>query len=116
MVVTDEDALICDMAETYHVYDMESLPISFVSTLAAGLRPDSRIRSKMAGVETHLNIEYLLAYCVDNIILIRKMLGDSSDMPELFTDRMLVAQKPKEWVLFDSGADFTREWNKLTRI
>jgi hypothetical protein len=51
MLSTDRDALICDMAETYHVYDMRALPTKTVATLACGLREDSRIKLKMAGVD-----------------------------------------------------------------
>ena len=48
-MMKDEDALICDLAETYHVLDWRSLPISLVATLAAGLRHDSRSRLAMIG-------------------------------------------------------------------
>ena len=44
MISLDEDALICDLAETYHIYDYRSLPLRTVATLAAGLRDDSRIK------------------------------------------------------------------------
>lgn len=47
----DTDALICDFAETYHIYDMESLPIDLVATLACGLRDNSRIKMKLGGTE-----------------------------------------------------------------
>lgn len=51
MIRTDEDALICDFAETYHVLDWRSLPVRLAATLAAGLPETSRIRMKMAGVK-----------------------------------------------------------------
>lgn len=43
MILTDEDALICDLAETYHVLDYRSLPLLTAATLASGLRSDARI-------------------------------------------------------------------------
>jgi len=43
----DEDALICDLAETYHIYDYKRLPVKLVASLAVGLRSDSRIKIKM---------------------------------------------------------------------
>ena len=49
MVKADEDALICDMAETYHIYDWRKLPIRYVATLACGLPDDSRIKRKLSG-------------------------------------------------------------------
>ena len=41
MIATDEDALICDFAETYHIYDYRSLDVEYAATLAYGLRDDS---------------------------------------------------------------------------
>lgn len=39
--------MICDMAETYGVLDMQALPVSTLATLASGLRDNSRIKLKM---------------------------------------------------------------------
>lgn len=50
MLKTDEDALVCDFAETYHIYDWRSIPARTAATLAAGLRDTSRIHLKMAGM------------------------------------------------------------------
>ena len=50
MINFDEDALVCDLAETYHIYDYRSLPVHLVATLSAGLRDDSRIKMAAAGV------------------------------------------------------------------
>lgn len=66
MVATDEDALICDMAETYGIFDMWSLPAQLVATLAIGLRDTSRIRAKMIGIEKPFD-EFLLAAIYDRI-------------------------------------------------
>ena len=49
MLEADEDALICDLAETYGIFDYESLPVKLVATLAVGLRGDSRIKMKISG-------------------------------------------------------------------
>ena len=49
MILLDEDALICDLAETYQIYDYRSLPVKLVATLAAGLRDNSRIKLLASG-------------------------------------------------------------------
>ena len=36
MIKTDEDALICDLAETYQIYDYKSLPAYMVATFSVG--------------------------------------------------------------------------------
>ena len=47
MIKTDEDALICDLAETYQIYDYKSLPAYMVATFSVGLRENSRIKMKL---------------------------------------------------------------------
>ena len=47
MIGQGEEELICDFAETYHIYDYKSLPASRAAILASGLRADSRIKTKM---------------------------------------------------------------------
>ena len=42
MIGHDEDALICDMAETYHIYRFDDFDAGYIATLAAGLRDNAR--------------------------------------------------------------------------
>lgn len=51
MIALDEEAFICDMAETYHIFNYRELPGRLLGTLAAGLRDDSRIKMKANGVK-----------------------------------------------------------------
>ena len=55
MISVDEEALICDFAETYHIYDYRSLPARRAATFAVGLRDDSRIKMKMAGMNVSMD-------------------------------------------------------------
>lgn len=48
MIATDEDSLICDLAQYYHVFDYRSMTVESVATLSAGLPEDSRIMRKMS--------------------------------------------------------------------
>ena len=66
MVSVDEDALICDFAEVYHIYDYRSLPVKLAATYAVGLREDSRIKIKMSGIKMPFD-RYLLAGIFDKI-------------------------------------------------
>lgn len=50
MLNFDRDALMCDLAETYHIYDYRSLPCKMVATFSCGLRENSRIKMKIAGI------------------------------------------------------------------
>lgn len=76
MIEFDEDALICDLAETYQIYDYRSLPVQLVATLSAGLRDDSRIKMAAAGA-TARQETLLLATIADRVEAFRY--GFSSD-------------------------------------
>lgn len=66
MVAADEDALICDFAETYNVYDWRRLPLRTAASLAVGLRGESRIWMSMRGFNISLN-QMLLAIIADDL-------------------------------------------------
>lgn len=66
MLQTDEDALICDLAETYGIFNYRALPASLLATLSVGLRDDSRIKMKMSGTKVSQEI-LLIASAVDNL-------------------------------------------------
>lgn len=69
MIGTDKDALLCDLAETYGIYDLWALPVDTTAKLAYGLRDNSRIKKKIAGI----NVDYetlLLAAAVDRLSLL----------------------------------------------
>ena len=51
MVALDRYALLCDLAEYYHVYDLNDLPLETVAILACGLPAESRIIRKISGIE-----------------------------------------------------------------
>lgn len=69
MLRLDRDALICDMAEEYGIYDLGSLPARKVAVLASGLRDDSRIKMKASGVNAPPEI-LLMAQAVDSLNLL----------------------------------------------
>ena len=116
MIRTDEDAFICDMAETYHIYDWRSLPASLASTLAAGLRENSRIKMKIAGVMVDPEL-LLMARVVDNTALLlcqnARSMGIDMEIPMSVAWELLHATDPekpekKEYRSFDSGEDFMK--------
>lgn len=117
MIALDEDSLICDMAETYHIFDMEKLPAGYVAVLANGLRDNSRIKLKAVGLKVDINT-LLLAHIVDNTAI---------NVYAKTKDAKTGRNKPKSMVKsltselqddcharkFDSGADFMKEWRRL---
>ena len=104
MIRLDEAALICDLAETYHIYDYRSLPVQLVATLSAGLRDDSRIKLKAAKSPVGLDT-ILLASITDNLTMLRAGLSKDGGKPFLFTEllRDETREKPKG---FKTAEDF----------
>lgn len=69
MISFDKDALICDLAETYGIYDYRALPVQTLAVLCIGLRDNSRIKMKLSGVNAPSDV-MLLAAAVDRLSLL----------------------------------------------
>lgn len=66
MLREDRDALVCDLAETYGIFNMKQYPASLIATFAAGLRGNARIWMKMQGQKIS-GEESLLALLFDKV-------------------------------------------------
>lgn len=109
----DKDALLCDLAETYHIYDFKSLPLTKIAIFAKGLKEDSRIRMKMS--ESKFNVkESLLAGILDRLTLIlyskTKDAEKGKNYPKLLLDEV---EKKEELEGFTSGEDFEKIRRKI---
>lgn len=62
MIKTDKNALMCDFAEVYHIYDYTALRPMQAAIFAAGLPEDSRIKRKMSGQKQTAQV--LLLSCI----------------------------------------------------
>ena len=110
MLELDRTALYCDLAETYHVYGFDSLPLEEIAMLASGLREDSRIKQKMGGV-SYVPIFAINAMIADNLTLIRHGMANDSREPFLFTDLIYKKNKAREG--FESSDDFKKAWANI---
>ena len=120
MLSRNEDALICDMAETYHVLDIWALPVETLAVLASGLRDDSRIKMELAGYN-HIPAAFILPTIADTLTLICYSFSKDAkykrNMPALFTDAMKgEGAKPKDFNTYASGADFLADWERLSNM
>lgn len=93
MMSVDRSAWLCDLAETYHIYDYRSLPLRTVAALSAGLRDDSRIKMKIRG-EKATRAELLLAAVADSVNALLWHFGTYKDKPTSIVEALL--DKPKE--------------------
>lgn len=116
MINTEEDALICDLAETYKIFDYRSLPCKTVATFSCGLGDDSRIKMRMANVKITTE-EMLLSALVDNTKLLAWLNSSEGakgvNRPESLLDILAgETEKNSDIVAFNSGEDFKQEWTK----
>ena len=106
MMALDEDALICDLAETYHIYDYRSLPLKTVATLSAGLRDDSRIKLKAADTSVGLDT-VILAAIADNLTMLRAGMSDKNkSKPFLFSEALQGENKRQKAKGFATAEQF----------
>lgn len=66
IIDTCEDKLICDLAETYGLYNYKELPPLTVATLLIGLRDDSRVKMHMSDSRLTLN-QMMMAAILDEL-------------------------------------------------
>lgn len=118
MMALDEDALICDFAETYHIYNIYGMPVQYIATLAIGLRDDSRIKNKLNGLTVDVKT-LLLAHLVDNTAINIWMKTEDAqhgrNKPKSIVES-LTADESKKPMPFESGADFDERWRQLNGI
>lgn len=118
MIASDEDALICDLAETYHVFDYRSLPLKTVATFSVGLRENSRIKMALAGTKYPFDT-LLLAAIYDCVNARNWAISDNGrkgiNPPDSITNKLLGRKEEKkegEYMLFDTAEAFFEMWNK----
>lgn len=117
MISKNEDALICDLAETYNIYDYRQLPPTRVAVFSVGLRSDSRIKMQMSGQKVKMET-LILSGIVDRLSLIlwlqTKDGQKGKNYPEMVTDAFVANKKIEaNTTTFATGEDFEKMRNKL---
>lgn len=119
MIKFNEDALICDLAETYQIHDYKQLPPSKIAVFSVGLRDDSRIKMKLNDRKIPLN-SILLAGVNDtlNLLLWTKTKDGQKgkNRPTSLTESFTVQpHKEKKELVFTSGEDFEEMRQRLMK-
>ncbi|RCW16316.1 hypothetical protein CAC02_09215 [Streptococcus gallolyticus] len=109
MIKIDENALICDLAETYHIYNYRQLPADLVAVFSVGLRENARIKMAMSDQKVSLET-LLLASIADRVgILAWQNTEDGHkgrNAPKEFVSILTEEPKEREESIFKSGEDF----------
>ena len=105
MIRRDEGALICDFAETYHIYDYKSMPPKTAAILAAGLPDDSRIKRSLTGQKVNTET-LLLANIADSLQLLvwakTKDGQHNRNRPKSILEALIKEEEPSKYASFDS--------------
>lgn len=113
MFARDKDAVICDLAETYKIYDYKELPCSKVALFAVGLRENSRIKTMMSNMKYSLDTTMLAAVLDRLSVLVWFNTEDGRkgiNRPAMITDKLYISDKKEDSdiVAFDTSAEYER--------
>lgn len=119
MIAEDEDALICDFAETYQIYDYRQLPPTRVAVLSIGLRDCSRIKMKLSGQKVPIDT-LLLAGISDRLSTLvwwKTKDGQKGINKPMMLAETLAGEKPKhtDVIVFNSGEDFEKTRGRIIK-
>ncbi|WP_179395729.1 DUF5361 domain-containing protein [Lacticaseibacillus absianus] len=118
MLAVDEDALVCDLAETYHILDYRQLPLNAAAVFACGLRDDSRIKMRMSDqvVPTDTLLMAQITDAVSLLLWSKTEDGQSGkNRPNSIVSALFGAQEQpqRDEVVFTSGEEFEQARRKL---
>lgn len=111
MIHEDRQALICDLAETYRIFDYRSLPMRLVATLSVGLREDSRIMMKLSKRTAPFNT-ILLAEIADRLGVLINGKQPSARLTEQF---FIKENKSSDVKRFGTVDEFNEARDKILR-
>ena len=110
MIAVDENALICDFAETYNIYDYRSLPVKLAATYSAGLRENSRSKMKLRGDTLGDSDRSLMAMIYDALAMLG-WIGDGeppSMLKAMYGELPEAPTATNEIKSFDTPEDYER--------
>lgn len=114
MLKLDEDALRCDLAETYHIFDYRRLPLQTVAVFVIGLHDNSRIKKKLNKVKASPDT-LLLAGILDRLNALLWTKTKDAQHKRNFPQSIMAEMFEKESNVdgFVSGKDFETRRNEL---
>lgn len=116
LIALDEDALVCDFAQTYHILDLYDLPVHTAATLAAGLKSDARVVMKAGGAQAP-PLMIMLAHILDALrLLVWTKSRDATrgkNRPKSIAMTLIEKETNSDVVGFDSSQDFENERKRI---
>ena len=117
MLKAGKEELICDLAETYNVYNYKKLPPSEVAIFSKGLHENSRIKMKMSNQVVPLNELLLAGINVKLAFLVWAKTKDAEsgiNRPKSLVDIWMgESAKESDIVSFESVEEFEKYRNEV---
>lgn len=119
MLMANPDALVCDLAETYHIYDYRAYPTSLIATLAVGLGPESRIKRYLSQNDLDIAVNTLLLAAIFdalNLLLWSKTSDGQKNInrPNSLANTLLGKPQSNDSVTaFATGEDFEQRKQEI---
>lgn len=117
-MLRNRDDFICDMAQYYHMYDIDSVPIGTLAALANGLPGDSRSVSAITGCVIPAD-SVLLAIIADRLGMLMWMFSEDGrkniNRPKSIIDFGGSESGDDSIEKFLDGEDFIAARNKILR-
>lgn len=112
------DELVCDMAEVYHIFDIQALPARTLAVLACGLGHNSRVWAKICGFEARW-CDIVQATIADRLAILcwfqTEDGHEGKNRPALLTLQLLGTDQSdkQKYQTYETGADFMAAWSAL---
>lgn len=106
-----ESEMVCDLAETYQLYDYRRVPGRLLGTLVSGLGVNSRVYQKIAGQKVPTDVLFS-ALIVDELRRITYILDGNKNkkQPEPISGNLMEQAEPSRDVMaFDTPEDFHKK-------
>lgn len=111
MLNKDSDSLRCDLAETYGIYNMRSLPVRTVAVFSYGLGDESRIKKKLSGQQVSMQTQ-LMASIADSLnLLLWTRSKEGTEKPKSILAAFMSDHEVQEG--FDSPEEFEQRRKEL---
>lgn len=120
MISANEDALICDLAEVYGIFEYRALPVPLLATLSVGLGEKSRIKKYMSEEKTDKKT-MLLAAIVDRLSLLVWLQTEDgkngTNRPESVLNAILgIVPEESQVEGYETGEEFEQAWERTTGV
>lgn len=110
-----EDSLICDLAETYHLFNYREQSPELVAVLCFGLRDDSRVKMTLGNSKITLE-QILMSRMVDELSWLHwsktKDGAKNRNRPPSVL-KALIEEKKEETEVFLTADDFKKAWENI---